>query len=85
MESQIARRILCVRACLTEICNRSDDKSRFPVQELIHAYRVRGQIDADPSPRVGLKGTAKISGRWTVLSYWILRRPLAVIRTTLGI
>lgn len=50
-----------------------------------YAYRVRGQIDTDPSPRVGLKGTAKISGRWTVLSYWILRRPLAVIRTTLGI
>ncbi len=50
-----------------------------------YAYRVRGQIDADQNPRVGLKGTAKISGRWTFLSYWILRRPLAVIRTTLGI
>lgn len=50
-----------------------------------YAYRIRGQIAAEQSPRVGLKGTAKISGRWTVLSYWILRRPLAVIRTTLGI
>lgn len=50
-----------------------------------YAYRIRGHIDADQSPRVGLKGTAKITGRWTVLSYWILRRPLAVIRTTLGI
>ncbi len=51
----------------------------------VYAYRVRGTIDPDQSPRVGLKGTAKITGRWTVLSYWILRRPLAVIRTTLGI
>lgn len=50
-----------------------------------YAYRVRGQLDAGQSPRVGLKGTAKISGRWTVLSYWVLRRPLAVIRTTLGV
>lgn len=51
----------------------------------VYAYRVRGTIDPEQSPRVGLKGTAKITGRWTVLSYWILRRPLAVIRTTLGI
>jgi multidrug efflux pump subunit AcrA (membrane-fusion protein) len=50
-----------------------------------YAYRVRGQIDAEHNARVGLKGTAKLSGRWTILSYWILRRPLAVIRTALGI
>lgn len=51
----------------------------------VYAYRVRGTIDPEQSPRVGLKGTAKITGRWTLFSYWILRRPLAVIRTTLGI
>lgn len=50
-----------------------------------YAYRLRATLQSGTVPRVGLKGTAKTSGRWTVLSYWILRRPLAVIRTTLGI
>ena len=50
-----------------------------------YAYRIRGQLDPDQAPRVGLKGTAKVSGRWTVLGYWLLRRPMAVIRTTLGL
>ena len=50
-----------------------------------YAYRLRGRIEGDQNPRVGLKGTAKISGRWTVLIYWILRRPMAVVRTSLGI
>jgi multidrug efflux pump subunit AcrA (membrane-fusion protein) len=50
-----------------------------------YAYRIRGQLDPDQSPRVGLKGTAKVSGRWTFMGYWLLRRPMAVIRTTLGL
>ena len=47
--------------------------------------RVRARIEEGQAPRVGLKGTARISGRWTPLSYWLLRRPLAAIRTTLGL
>lgn len=50
-----------------------------------YAYRVRARIEEGQAPRVGLKGTARISGRWTPLSYWLLRRPLAAIRTTLGL
>lgn len=50
-----------------------------------YAYRVRGLVESEQAVRVGLKGTAKISGRWTVLGYWVLRRPLAALRTTLGI
>jgi hypothetical protein len=50
-----------------------------------YAYRIRGQLDPDQAPRVGLKGTAKVSGRWTVMGYWLLRRPMAVIRATLGL
>lgn len=50
-----------------------------------YAYRVRARIAEGQTPRVGLKGTARISGRWTVLSYWLLRKPLAAVRTTLGI
>ena len=50
-----------------------------------YAYRVRARLDAPTDQRVGLKGTAKISGGRVPLIYWMLRRPLAVIRQTLGI
>lgn len=49
-----------------------------------YAYRVRAALDAPTDHRVGLKGTAKLSGRWVPLSYWIMRRPLAAIRQMLG-
>ncbi len=51
----------------------------------IYAYRVRAKLDGATSQRVGLKGTAKLYGQWVTLSYWMLRRPLATIRQTLGI
>jgi hypothetical protein len=53
-----------------------------------YAYRVRARL-ALPSDRaelrVGLKGTAKLSGPWVPLVYWMLRRPLAVIRQHVGL
>lgn len=49
-----------------------------------YAYRVRATLDAATEHRVGLKGTAKLSGRWVPAAFWILRRPLAAIRQTLG-
>lgn len=50
-----------------------------------YAYRVRAALQAPTGHRVGLKGTAKLYGRWVPLAYWALRRPLAAVRTTLGI
>lgn len=50
-----------------------------------YAYRVRAALEAPTTHRVGLKGTAKLNGGWVPLSYWMLRRPLAWIRTTLGV
>ncbi|WP_323145092.1 efflux RND transporter periplasmic adaptor subunit [Massilia phyllosphaerae] len=50
-----------------------------------YAYRVRATLDAPTSTRVGLKGTVKLAGERVPLAYWILRRPLATIRQTLGI
>lgn len=35
--------------------------------------------------RIGWKGSAKISGQWTILGYAILRRPLAAFRTMTGL
>jgi hypothetical protein len=52
----------------------------------LYAYRVRASLDnSERQPRVGLKGTAKLSGEKVSLIYWMLRRPLAAIRAWLGL
>lgn len=45
-----------------------------------YAYRVRATLEAPAGQRIGLKGTAKLSGERVPLIYWMLRRPLASIR-----
>lgn len=50
-----------------------------------YAYRVRATLEEPTSHRVGLKGTAKVYGDWVPLVYWVLRRPLAAARSTLGV
>jgi hypothetical protein len=49
-----------------------------------YAYRVRASLTEPTGHRVGLKGTAKVYGGWVPLAYWVLRRPLAAVRSTLG-
>lgn len=49
-----------------------------------YAYRVRAALDEPTGHRVGLKGTAKLTGRWVPAAYWIFRRPIAAIRQVLG-
>lgn len=49
-----------------------------------YAYRLRATLTAKTEQRIGLKGTAKLSGDRVPLAYWIARRPLAVVRQTLG-
>lgn len=48
------------------------------------AYRLRARLDTPTEHRVGLKGTARLSGRWVPLGYWMLRRPLAGLRAYTG-
>lgn len=50
-----------------------------------YAYRVRATLNAPAGQRIGLKGTAKLSGERVPLVYWILRRPLAAIRQFLAL
>lgn len=53
----------------------------------VSSYRLRASFDADQSlddARIGLHGTAKISGGWVTLSYYLLRRPLATAREWSG-
>lgn len=50
------------------------------------AYRIRAEIqEGAERPRLGLKGTARIEAGRTTLAYWLLRRPLASLRQSLGI
>jgi hypothetical protein len=49
-----------------------------------YAYRVRARLDSETAHRVGLKGTVKLSGESVPLIYWVLRRPLAMIRQAVG-
>jgi hypothetical protein len=49
------------------------------------AYRVRATLTEPTAHRVGLKGTVRLQGDWTPLAYWMLRRPLAALRATLGL
>lgn len=52
----------------------------------IAAYRLRGQFETGAAkPRIGLRGTARISGEWSVLGYYVLRRPIAVLREWTGL
>ncbi|QGZ65509.1 HlyD family efflux transporter periplasmic adaptor subunit [Paraburkholderia acidisoli] len=51
----------------------------------LYAYRVRATLDGASSQRVGEKGTAKLYGGHVPFVYWVLRRPLAVIRQRIGL
>lgn len=50
-----------------------------------YAYRLRARLaPGEEAPRVGLKGSVKVNGRFVPLLYWVLRKPLAVARAFVG-
>lgn len=49
-----------------------------------YAYRLRATLTEPTGHRVGLKGTARLQGRWVPLAYWVMRRPLASVRAAVG-
>jgi hypothetical protein len=50
------------------------------------AYVVRAELAPGQGlPRIGLRGTAKIYAQRVTLGYYLLRKPLAYLRRTLGI
>ncbi len=50
------------------------------------AYRIRGEFaQLDELPRIGMRGTAKLYGEKVSLWYYLLRRPLAVVRRWIGV
>jgi multidrug resistance efflux pump len=54
--------------------------------EGVASYRLRARFDPDNAlPRIGLRGTARISGDWVLLGYYLFRRPLAHLRELTGL
>jgi multidrug efflux pump subunit AcrA (membrane-fusion protein) len=50
-----------------------------------YGHRVRARLaEGQSGPRLGLKGTARLDGQRVPLVYWLLRRPLGVVRGFLG-
>ena len=53
--------------------------------ENVSSYRLKGAFDhSEKPPRIGLRGTARISGEWSVLGYYLFRRPISATREWLG-
>ena len=50
-----------------------------------YAYRLRARLGASTPHRIGLKGTARVSGESVSMLYWIARRPLAAVREFLAL
>ncbi len=51
----------------------------------VASYLLRGSLEGKPGiARIGLQGTARISGKWSVLGYLMLRRPIATLRAWSG-
>ena len=48
------------------------------------AYNLRASLSDQTTHRVGLQGTARISGHTTTLFYWLFRRPISSVRTLGG-
>lgn len=52
----------------------------------VSAYRLRGQFeDGTAKARIGLRGTARVSGDWAMLGYYLFRRPIAAVREWTGL
>jgi hypothetical protein len=54
--------------------------------EGVSAYRLRGTFDdSGEKARIGLRGTARVSGDWATLGYYLFRRPIAAVREWTGL
>ncbi len=52
----------------------------------VSSYRLKAKFDLSKSlPRIGLQGTARITGEWSILAYYLFRKPMTAVRTWLGV
>ena len=57
----------------------------IPGPDGVVSYKLKAEFSEPDTPRIGLKGTAKIYGEEVPLIYFVLRRPLAYLRAYLGL
>lgn len=51
----------------------------------VASYVLRGHVTGESAAaRIGLRGTARVAGDWTVLGYLLFRRPFAAVREWCG-
>lgn len=51
-----------------------------------YAYRVRASLDDNAEiPRIGMRGTARLSGQRVTLAYWVFRKPMIAVRQFIGL
>jgi multidrug resistance efflux pump len=55
-----------------------------PGRDGVLAYRLKAEFTTNAQPRIGLMGTAKLTGDRVPLIYYALRRPLTALRQWLG-
>lgn len=55
-----------------------------PDSDGLLTYKIRATPTTKEDLRIGWKGTAKIRGDWTMLSYALLRRPVMALRRLTG-
>jgi biotin carboxyl carrier protein len=48
-------------------------------------YKIRARLNDTGDLKIGWKGTAKLYGGWSILSYAVLRRPLLALRNLTGV
>jgi Barrel-sandwich domain of CusB or HlyD membrane-fusion len=54
--------------------------------DAIVAYKLKAHFDAGETlPRLGLTGTARIHGKWVPFFYYVLRKPIGVLRQWVGL
>lgn len=52
----------------------------------VSAYRLRGAFEpGSANARIGLRGTARVSGEWATLGYYLFRRPISALREWTGL
>ncbi|HEV7368350.1 efflux RND transporter periplasmic adaptor subunit [Arenibaculum sp.] len=56
-----------------------------PGPDGVPAYRLKARFEDAATPRIGLKGVAKVHGSRTTLFYYVMRRPLAALRQRVGL
>ena len=64
---------------------RSASYEAEPTDAGVLAFRLKADLETGQTPRIGLRGTAKVYGRPVPLGYYLFRRPLATARRLLGI